>query len=190
MQPRPGRQAESAGSTVADEEEAVTAAIPPKATEVIVELSLRRPGFDLHPGRLSDCRLSEYQVYVGLVLAQDTAALPTTARKNQIDQGLKISPVELPDHAKANFAHLDPKSARLRMDRVRFITNATQQIIGVFDGADRHLIAGGTGQRRAQAAHRERLSGQTCFGPPGPGSTVTRRFIGIARFDPNDGTLR
>jgi hypothetical protein len=62
---------------------------------------------------------------------------------------------------------------RLRMDRGRFITNATQQIIGVLDGADRHLIAGGAGQRRAQAPHRERLSGRTCFGPPGPGSTVT-----------------
>src|ERR1700694_3221812 len=131
MQPRLRRQAERACSAVAHEEEAVTAAVPPKATEVIVELGLRGAGFDLHPGRLPDCRLSEDQVHVGLVLAQDTAALPTTARKNQIDQGLKISPVELPDHAKANFAHLDPERGRLRMERVTFITNATQQIIRV-----------------------------------------------------------
>src|SRR6202171_355551 len=131
MQPRLGRQAERACRAVADEEEAATAPIPPKAADIIVELSLRRPGFDLHPGRLSDCRLSEDQIHVGLVLAQDTAALPTTARKNQIDQGLKISPIELPDHAQADFAHLGPEGGRLRMDRVRFITNATQQIIAV-----------------------------------------------------------
>jgi hypothetical protein len=43
MQPRLGRQAEGAGSAVADEEEAVTAAVPSKATEVIVEFSLRGP---------------------------------------------------------------------------------------------------------------------------------------------------
>src|ERR1700682_3661452 len=140
MQPRVGRQAEIACSAVADEEEAVTAPVPPKATEVVVELSLRRPGFDLHPGRLSDCRLSEDQIHVGLVLAQDTAALPTTAHKNQIDQGLKISPIELPDHAQADFAHRDPEGGRLRMERITFITNTTQQIIAVFDGADRHLV--------------------------------------------------
>src|SRR6202022_4874003 len=102
MQPRLGRQAESARSAVADEEEAVTASVPPKATEVVVKLSLRRPGFDLHPGRLSDCGLGQDQVHVRLILAQDTAALPPAARKNQIDQGLKISPVELPDHAQAD----------------------------------------------------------------------------------------
>src|SRR5260221_12270409 len=76
------------------------------------------------------------------------------------------------------------------MDRVTLITNATQQIIRVLNGADRHLIAGGAGQRRAQAADRERLSGQACFGPPSPGSTVTRRFIRIAPLDPDDGTFR
>src|SRR6202171_2290355 len=112
------------------------------------------------------------------VLKKSLAArLPTTARKNQIDQGLKISPIELPDHAQADFAHLDPECGRLRMDRVTLITNATQQIIRVLNGADRHLIAGGAGQRRAQAADRERLSGQACFGPPSPGSAATRRVI-------------
>src|SRR3981081_161212 len=115
MQSRLSRQAERACSAVADEEEAVTATVPLKATDVIVELCLRRPGFDLHPGRLSDCRLSEDQVHVRLVLAQNTAALPPAARKNQVDQGLKISPVELPDHAQANFAHLDLEGGRLRM---------------------------------------------------------------------------
>src|SRR3984893_16128337 len=137
MQPRLSRQAEGACSAVADEEEAVTAAVPPKATEVVVKLSLRRPGFDLHPSRLSDCRLSEDQVHVRLVLAQDAAALPTAARKYQVDQGLKISPIELPDHAQADFGHLDPECGRLRMDRVTLITNATQQIIRVLNGADR-----------------------------------------------------
>src|SRR5260221_12114188 len=107
MQPRLGRQAERAGRAGQDKEEAVTAAAPPKATQVVVKLSLRRPGFDLHPSRLSDCRLSEDQVHVRLVLAQNTAALPATARKNQIDQGLTISPIELPDHAKAYIAHFD-----------------------------------------------------------------------------------
>src|ERR1700738_3914809 len=113
MQPRLGRQAERACGAVADEEEAGKATVPPKATEVVVKLSLRRPGFDLHPSRLSDCRLSEDQVHVRLVLAQDAASLPTAARKNQIDQGLKISPIELPDHAKANFAHFDLERGRL-----------------------------------------------------------------------------
>src|SRR5258708_14582392 len=107
MQPRLRRHAECACGAVADDEEAVTAAVPPKATEVVVKLSLRRPGFDLHTGRLSDCGLGQDQVHVRLVLAQNTAALPATARKNQIDQGLTISPIELPDHAKANFAHFD-----------------------------------------------------------------------------------
>jgi hypothetical protein len=51
----------------------------------------------------------------------------------------------------ADFAHLDLERGRLRMERVRFITNATQQIIGVLDGADRHLIAGGTGEARKSA---------------------------------------
>ena len=81
MQPRLGRQAEGACSTVADEEEPVTTAVPPKATEVIVELSLRRPGFDLHPGQLPDGRLTKDQVHVRLIPAQDAAALPTAARK-------------------------------------------------------------------------------------------------------------
>src|ERR1700675_2250383 len=112
MQPRLGRQAERACRAVAEEEEAITAAVPPKATEVIVEVSLRRPGFDLHPGSVSDGRLSEDQVHVRLVLAQDTAALPTTACKNQIHQGLKISPIELPDHAQADFAHFDLECGR------------------------------------------------------------------------------
>src|ERR1700730_8819510 len=98
MQPRLGRQAERACRAMAGEEETVTAAVPSKATEVVVKLSLRRPGFDLHPGRLSDCGLGQDQVHVRLVLAQDTAALPPAARENQIDQGLKIAPVELPDH--------------------------------------------------------------------------------------------
>src|SRR5712671_6399446 len=113
VQARLAGQAERACSAVADEEEAVTAPVPPKATEIIVNLRLGRLGLDLHPGRLSDCRLSEDQVHVGLVLAQDTATLPTPARKNQIDQGLKIPPIELPDHAQADFAHLDPESGRL-----------------------------------------------------------------------------
>jgi hypothetical protein len=153
MQPRLGRQAERACRAVADEEEAVTATIPSKAADIliIVKFGLRRPGFDLHPGRFSDCGLAEDQVHVRLILAQNTAALPPAARKNQIDQSLKISPVELPDHAKANFAHFDLERGRLRMERVRFITNATQQIIGVLDGADRHLIAGGTGEARKSA---------------------------------------
>src|ERR1700730_13564017 len=98
MQPRLRRQAERACSAVADEEEAVAATIPSKAADIIVKFDLRRPGFDLHPGRLSDCRLSEDQVDVRLVLAQHTAALPPAARKNQIDQGLKISPIEPTDH--------------------------------------------------------------------------------------------
>src|SRR6267143_5534885 len=165
VQARLGGQAERACSAVADEEEAVTTPVPSKATEIIVKLRLIRLGFDLHPGRLSDCRLSEDQVHVRLVLAQDTAALPTAARKNQIDKGLKISPVELPDHIPADVAHLVPERDRPRMKRVTFTTNATQQIILVFDGADRHLIAGGAGQRRAQAAHRKWVSGQACFGP-------------------------
>src|SRR5712664_3545681 len=105
VQARLTGQAERACSAVADEEEAVTGPVPSKATEIIVKLRLRRLGFDLHPGRLSDCRLSEDQVHVRLVLAQDTAALPTAPRKNQIDQGLKISPIELPNHAQADFAH-------------------------------------------------------------------------------------
>ena len=109
VQARLGGQAERACSAVADEKEAVTAPVPSKATEIIVKLRLRRLGFDLHPGRLSDCRLSEDQVHVRLILAQDTAALPTAPRKNQIDQGLKISPIELANHAQANFAHLDPE---------------------------------------------------------------------------------
>src|SRR5260221_9215393 len=107
MQPRLGRQAERACRAMADEEEAVTATVPSKAADIIVKFGLRRPGFDLHPSRLSDCRLSEDQVHVRLVLAQDAAALPATARKNQIDQGLTISPIELPDHAKAYIAHFD-----------------------------------------------------------------------------------
>src|SRR6267142_3043434 len=165
VQARLGGQAERACSAVADEKEAVTAAVPSKATEIIVKLRLRRLGFDLHPGRLSDCRLSEDQVHVRLALAQDTATLPTAPRKNQIDQGLKISPIELANHAQANFAHLVPERGRPRMKRVAFTTNATQQIILVLDGADRHLIAGGAGQRRAQAAHRKWVSSQACFGP-------------------------
>jgi len=80
---------------VADKEKAIIAAVPPKGTEIIVELSLRRPEFDLHPGCLSDCRLSKDQVHIRLILSQHTAALPPAARKNQIDQGLKISPIEL-----------------------------------------------------------------------------------------------
>src|SRR5882724_13444760 len=64
VQARLAGQAERACSAVADEEEAVTAPVPSKATEIIVKLRLRRLGFDLHPGRLSDCRLSEDQVHV------------------------------------------------------------------------------------------------------------------------------
>jgi hypothetical protein len=40
MQPRLERKAERAGGAVADEEEAITAGVPPEATEVIVEVSL------------------------------------------------------------------------------------------------------------------------------------------------------
>src|SRR5882757_10922716 len=68
VQARLTGQAERACSAVADEEEAVTGPVPSKATEIIVKLRLRRLGFDLHPGRLSDCRLSEDQVHVRLVL--------------------------------------------------------------------------------------------------------------------------
>jgi hypothetical protein len=80
-----------------------------------------------------------------LILAKDAAALPPAARKNEIDQSLEISPIELPDHKQADFAHLDLKCGRLRVERIRFIPNATQQIIGMFDGTDRHLVAGGAG---------------------------------------------
>ena len=85
MQPRLGRQAERACRAMADEEEAVTATIPSKAADIIVKFGLRRPGFNLHPGRFSDCGLAEDQVHVRLILAQDTAALPPAARENQID---------------------------------------------------------------------------------------------------------
>jgi hypothetical protein len=105
VQTRLGGQAERAGSAVADEKEAVTASVPSKATEVIVKLRLRGLGFDLNPGRLSSCWQSKNQIYVGLILAQDTT-LPTVAVKNQTDQGLKIPPIELPDHAQANFADI------------------------------------------------------------------------------------
>src|SRR5258708_32855028 len=109
VQARLGGQAERACSAGADEEEAVTTPVPSKATEIIVKLRLIRLGFDLHPGRLSDCRLSEDQVHVRLILAQDTAALPTSPRNNKIHQGLKISPIELANQSQANFRHLVPE---------------------------------------------------------------------------------
>src|ERR1700688_1534326 len=68
MQPRLGRQAERACRAMTDEEEAVTAAVPSKAADIIVKFGLRRPGFNLHPGRLSDCGLGQDQVHVRLIL--------------------------------------------------------------------------------------------------------------------------
>jgi hypothetical protein len=56
VKPRLRRQTERACSTVTDEEEAVTAAVPPKATEIEVGLT------SLHPGCLARCRLGEGKV--------------------------------------------------------------------------------------------------------------------------------
>lgn len=66
MQPGLGRQAEGSGSAVADEEKAVTAAIPSIAAEIIVELGLRGLRFDLDPGGFADGWLAKDQIYIWL----------------------------------------------------------------------------------------------------------------------------
>jgi hypothetical protein len=106
-----------------------------------------------------------------LVLAQDAASLPTAAPKYQVDQGLKISPVELPDHAKANFAHLDPECGGLRMDRVSFITSATQQIIRV-------LIVSSFANRFLAMT---RWPGRSAF------ASIVLGFVCLAIYSPNAG---
>src|SRR5437660_11199170 len=79
VQARLRRQTERARSAVADEEEAVTAPVPLKPTEIIGDFGLIGLRFDLHPGRLARCRLGEDHVKVRLVLSQDAAALPAAS---------------------------------------------------------------------------------------------------------------
>jgi hypothetical protein len=164
---------------MADEEEAVTAAVPLEATKIIVEVGLISLRFDLHPGRLGRCRLREDQVNIRLVLSEDAAALPAASREYQVDQRFEIPPVELPYHMQANASHLGPNGDRLPMERVRFAADTPQEIIGMLDGANRHLVAGGAVQGRTEAAHVKRLAVQACLGPACPGSTTAGWSIEI-----------
>src|SRR6266516_3529561 len=168
------RQTERARSTVADEEEAVTAPVPLKPTEIIGDFGLTSLRFDLHPRRLVRCRLCEDEVNVRLVLSQGTAALPAASGEYQVDQRFEVPPVELLDHAQANLAHLGSKGDGMCMQGVSFAADAAQQIIGVLDGANRHLVAGGAGQSRTETARVQRLAVQACLGPACSGSTIAR----------------
>src|SRR5207253_1642907 len=97
----------------------------------------------------------------------------------QVDQRLEVPPVELPDHAQANLAHLGPQGDGVCMQGVSFAADAAQQIIDVLDGANRHLVAGGAGQSRTETARVQWLAVQACLGPACPGSTIARRCTEI-----------